>query len=544
VQSHTVGGTLSGLAAGASVVLHNNGGDALSLSSNGGFTFATPLSGGAAYTVTVSVQPNNQTCAVANGSGIVSSANVNTVAVTCPNGPTGAKRWGTAAPVSVRPQQEFLPRVAFDASGNGVAVWESVRVTGITHDIAFSRYTESGWSAPDVIPLLSPTPVNSFYENSRNPDIAVDPSGNAIAVWRQGGDTQLEFNIWSSRYTPGVGWSQRERISDTSLTASDPQIAFDGNGNALAVWRSSAGIQYNRYKVGSGWGPTATPRFVSAFGANAREPRLAVNANGDAMAVWTQDDDLIGNRLDLWSSRFVVATQTWGAPQPVETDNSGSIFYAKQVVIDPAGAATAVWSQYDGTRLHVLANRHVAGAWGVGAAIETDNTGPGTNAYDPKTTVDGNGNILAMWRQIFYEDDPDDETDGPVSVGSYVCARFTPEAGWGAPVRMGSYPGYRNPSSDYDIVSTPAGNAVAVWSLFVQTDPEISFGPMTLFSNRYTVGSGWGAPETIGTGLVEAGNGVGDAVVSSAIDADGNALVVWSGASSTQDNDILFNRLK
>jgi alpha-tubulin suppressor-like RCC1 family protein len=86
----TVGGTVSGLA-GAGLVLLDNGGDPLTVSTNGSFTFATQLASGAAYSVTVFAQPANpaQTCAVINGSGSV-VANVTNVAVACTTGtPTG-----------------------------------------------------------------------------------------------------------------------------------------------------------------------------------------------------------------------------------------------------------------------------------------------------------------------------------------------------------------------------------------------------------------------------------------------------------------------
>ena len=58
----TVGGTLSGL--NGSVTLANNGGDARAFSANGAFTFPTAAQTGAAYNVTVTTQPANQTCAV------------------------------------------------------------------------------------------------------------------------------------------------------------------------------------------------------------------------------------------------------------------------------------------------------------------------------------------------------------------------------------------------------------------------------------------------------------------------------------------------
>ena len=77
----TVGGTLSGL--NGSVTLANNGGDSRALSANGAFTFPTAAQTGAAYNVTVTAQPANQTCAVTGGTGTIAAGNVSAVAVTC-----------------------------------------------------------------------------------------------------------------------------------------------------------------------------------------------------------------------------------------------------------------------------------------------------------------------------------------------------------------------------------------------------------------------------------------------------------------------------
>lgn len=81
----TIGGTVSGLVANTSVILQDNGGDSLTVTANGAFTFKTPVTGPTdAYAVTVLTQPTspNQICTVANGSG-TASANVTNVAVTC-----------------------------------------------------------------------------------------------------------------------------------------------------------------------------------------------------------------------------------------------------------------------------------------------------------------------------------------------------------------------------------------------------------------------------------------------------------------------------
>jgi hypothetical protein len=82
-STYTIGGTLSGLS--GTVTLQNNGGDNLSRSANGPFTFATALINGTAYLVTVLTQPTGQTCTVASGSGTINSANVTDVNISCIN---------------------------------------------------------------------------------------------------------------------------------------------------------------------------------------------------------------------------------------------------------------------------------------------------------------------------------------------------------------------------------------------------------------------------------------------------------------------------
>jgi hypothetical protein len=84
--TYSVGGTVSGLS--GTVVLQDNGGDDLSVSASGAFTFGTGLTAGSAYNVTVKTSPAGQTCSVANGSGTVGSAGVTNAAVTCAATPT------------------------------------------------------------------------------------------------------------------------------------------------------------------------------------------------------------------------------------------------------------------------------------------------------------------------------------------------------------------------------------------------------------------------------------------------------------------------
>jgi hypothetical protein len=83
----TIGGTVSGLAAGGSMTLQNNGAESLVVSANGPFTFKTAIVANKPYLVTVAVPPATppQTCTVAGGSG-TATATVTTVVVTCTTG--------------------------------------------------------------------------------------------------------------------------------------------------------------------------------------------------------------------------------------------------------------------------------------------------------------------------------------------------------------------------------------------------------------------------------------------------------------------------
>ena len=80
----SIGGTVTGLAGSASVVLLDNGGDPLTLAGNGTFTFLTSLAGGASYNV--SVLPGGAACSVTNGTGTVGAAPVTNVVVACTGG--------------------------------------------------------------------------------------------------------------------------------------------------------------------------------------------------------------------------------------------------------------------------------------------------------------------------------------------------------------------------------------------------------------------------------------------------------------------------
>ena len=135
-DNFTMGGTLSGLAPGASVTLQNNDGDDLPLTADGSFSFATALTDGSTYSVAVLTQPTSpsQTCTVTNGGGTLNGANVTNVAVACVTNTftVGGTLTGLAGGASVTLQNNGGDDLPLTADGSfGFA-------TALTDDSAYS----------------------------------------------------------------------------------------------------------------------------------------------------------------------------------------------------------------------------------------------------------------------------------------------------------------------------------------------------------------------------------------------------------------------
>jgi hypothetical protein len=84
-SSASVGGSVTGLEAGTSISLLDNGTNRINISTNSSFVFPGSLSSQDAYNVTVATQPAGQNCLVSNGSGLIDYAgdDVNNVSISC-----------------------------------------------------------------------------------------------------------------------------------------------------------------------------------------------------------------------------------------------------------------------------------------------------------------------------------------------------------------------------------------------------------------------------------------------------------------------------
>jgi len=397
--------------------------------------------------------------------------------------------WGVAQLVETEDSEfAMYPEVAVDGSGNAVAVWYQFDNTRL--NIWSNRYVVgSGWGVAELI-------ETNDSGSAGWPQVSVDSPGNAIAVWEQ--DDGTRYNVWSNRYAVGTGWGTAELIeTDDSGNAWDVRVSEDASGNAFAVWSQNDGVRFNimsnRYVVGSGWG--VADLVETDDSGNATDPELSVEASGNAIVVWSQYD---GATFNIRSSRFPVGTG-WGTAEFVETDDSED---AKNpmVSLDSSGTATAVWFQYNGTRSDIWSNRNVLGTgWGVAHLIETDDSG---NASYPQVSADSSGNVIAVWQQ----------QDG--NLYNIWSNRYALGTGWGDAELIETED---LGSAYYPQVSVDSsGDGIAVWS-------QVNGDRKDVWSNRYTIGDGWGTATLIETN--DSGDAIGPKVC---MYGSGKAIVVWS----------------
>jgi hypothetical protein len=214
----------------------------------------------------------------------------------------------------------------------------------------------------------------------------MNSSGHAIAVWSiQDGIT----SIWANRFD-GTSWGTAELIETETGEASSPQVGVDSSGNAIAVWQQNDGsvdnIMANRFD-GMAWGSDAV--LIETDTGGAYEPQVAIDSSGHAIAVWAQSAD---NVYSIFANHF--DGTIWGIAEKIEESTSGAS--DPQIAFDNDGNAIAVWYQSVGTFYNINANRFNGTGWGDAEQIETN---ADVGNIDPQVTFDSNGNAIAVWRQ-------------------------------------------------------------------------------------------------------------------------------------------------
>lgn len=357
------------------------------------------------------------------------------------------------------------PQISTGANGDTFVIWtedddgtaNGGDGTG-NYSVWAIRYTpDGGWEAPE---LLEDSLVDE--DNAFQPRIAVDGEGNAIAVWAQWDDTvspgrvDAWYNIFS---TESLTWQGPELLeTDDAGNAGSPSIAMNESGQAIAVWtqQNAADIissYARRYVPGSGWQGAEEIDSDPDDTTHGGSPVAAVNGSGIAVVVWAQlDAGLAESRVE---SRFYTPGDGWSAPAAVS--DTGEFSGSAQVKLDDQGRATALWANLEtGSNLtDLVAARYEPGSgWSDPVSLEAQS---GQSGFFSDLAVDNLGNALAVWLLI---DGAITDVASGVDVDVLGSRYRASQASWSEPEPVESLDAQVGPPK---VVIGPQLDGIAVW---------------------------------------------------------------------------------
>jgi Putative esterase len=244
--THSVGGTVSGLT--GTLLLQNNGGDDLSVSSNGPFAFEQLLTDGEGYSVTVERDPDGQTCAVDDPTGSVTTGNVTTITITCTaatlasdafdraNGGLGAG-WSNFSDggLSISTQQ-VLGTSGLAGNVRTAELYGSDQYSQI--EVTSTQLSGGEWVGPAVRAQAGGqnTYLGIYFWNNGNPELRVyervagdwTQLGPSYATGPLPAGTQLRLVATGSTISFLENGITRISVTDSTITGGAPAIASFG----------------------------------------------------------------------------------------------------------------------------------------------------------------------------------------------------------------------------------------------------------------------------------------------------------------------------
>jgi hypothetical protein len=280
--------------------------------------------------------------------------------------------------------------VAISASGEAVAVWDYYNGSHYVVQAA-RRPAGGGWQATvDISPA---------GHDAEEAEVAINAAGLAVAVWRDYSAPGPNPTVQTAWRPAGGAWQPSQPLSDPSRDAERPQVALNASGEAVAVWESYANntssgypdfVQAAARPAGGNW---SAPVNVSGPSQGCcLFPKVALDGTGTAVAAW--------ERVPTAGSGYVVeaaarpaGTGMWQVPATLSA--AGRNASGQEVAFSPTGAATAVWSESNGsTNVIRAATRPVGGPFDPPVNVSAGSQ----DATRPQLAIASNVTV-AVWEQ-------------------------------------------------------------------------------------------------------------------------------------------------
>lgn len=296
-------------------------------------------------------------------------------------------QWQGATPLDTGLGYATYPQVALDAAGNAQLVW--VHYDGANDSVFSNRFNaaENRWEGV--------TAINADGGDAMHPTVAVNPAGDAIVVWHQ---IYSAARVYGKVYSAAAGrWLDTAGLDTTGGPTDRPAVAIDPAGNALAVWSQDDGFTQrpygNRYNA-------AEARWEGAVALDSGNgysffTDVAMDPAGNALVVWMQWDGSVSN---IYGNRYPATEGRWEGAVLLEADNINTTY--PQVALDTSGNAMVVWARNDNANSNVYGRRYDSnnGTWGTVVELATS---PGNDPH-PQVAMASSGNALVTWVQNDY----------------------------------------------------------------------------------------------------------------------------------------------
>ena len=425
--------------------------------------------------------------------------------------------WNIPVFVSELGKEAGSPQVAVDPDGNAIAIW--TQDDGGRFNLLANRFEAGvGWGAPTLI-------ERDDSGDARAPMLAIDPAGNAWAVWQQivgppGSEASpislAGHNIWGNRFVPETGWGEGRLIKSEALVG---DIGLDASGTLTILWTVDRAIYADRFVPDIGW---AGAKPILEDVEPGSSVQLAVDAEGRAIAVWAERS-VAPPTLEIYASRYV-PNEGWGPAILVWADTDfGARFIQRDIlsiVMDSEGSAIALWSvdifytgEVYGANGVIYAARFVPGfGWSEAVPVgqEDDRGQYALKRIPPQLASDAEGNAIAVWSKL----DQNRSAD-------LFASRFDIGVGWSESIRIAEEVGQQiwdTNTANFALAIEPGGKAAVLYD----------DGNSGIFATRYLPGEGWSIPTLIGTG----GTQCHPCPPAVAIGPEGNVTAIWEDRES------------
>jgi hypothetical protein len=292
---------------------------------------------------------------------------------------------------------QYYPKVAADAAGNFVVVWESNlnNQDGSGAGIFAQRYDANGAAQGAEFP------VNTYTTNNQSrPSVAMDPAGDFVVVWQSMSQDGSAQGVFGQRFN-AAGTAQGSEFQVNTYTNGSqyaPSVAMDSTGNFVVAWQSygqdGSGYGITAKRFNSAGAPLGSEFLVNVFSTGFQNhPSVAMDPAGDFVIAWDGGVQGPGGGGGAYSGIGVQRYDSGGNVQGTEIVLDYSTGNHPSVALDAAGNFVVTWTSLVS---NIYAQRFDNAGTPQGLSFQVNGTQYGSTS--PSVAMDASGKFIVVWR--------------------------------------------------------------------------------------------------------------------------------------------------